>query len=133
MSKFKVGDKVWFNGDVRIIRRVDEWEDGEYGYYFNVDDELLDYAKECDLELYKTPQERLLELGWTLVFEDDDAIYYGKYSTLTIRIDKKDKDFFVSDKMVFNLELAEILVDYLRELENDNKRKKTKEQKEELE
>lgn len=117
MSKFKVGDRVWFNGDVRIIKRVDEWENGEYGYYFNVDDELLDYVKECDLELYKTPQERLLELGWTLVFEDDDTIYYGKYFTLTIRIDKKGKGFFVSDKMFFNLELAEVLVDYLKEIE----------------
>ena len=119
MSKFKVGDKVWCNGDVKVIKRVDEWEDGEYGYYFNVDDELLDYYREEDLELYKTPHERLLELGWIIDKDDTNPanleFYYNDNKVLIIdKVLKEVKTLYAID-----LQLAEILIDYLKELENE--------------
>ena len=123
MSKFKVGDKVWCNGDVRIIKRVDEWENDEYGYYFNVDDELLNYERECDLELYKSPHERLLELGFVV---DDETNYFIKYmfNGLEIILYKKEKTYqtyvYQDNYNPIDLELAEILVDYLKELENES-------------
>lgn len=122
MSKFKVGDKVWCNGDVRIIKRVDEWANGEYGYYFNVDDDLLDFWEEEDLELYKTPHQRLLDLGF-------EKVAKHKY----IKRDKGDIGYIIiafafnsyhikcvgKNWVEVNFELAEVLLEYLEELEND--------------
>src|SRR5690554_5211237 len=117
MSKFKVGDKVWCNGDVKIIKRVDEWEDGEYGYYFNVDDDLLDFWREEDLELYKTPHERLLKLGWKMIDTDGTYKTYDKFDdkysrrTMSIKINK-DKDgwyFTTSYATYMDKELTNIL------------------------
>lgn len=125
MSKFKVGDKVWCNGDVKIIKRVDEWLNGEYGYYFNVDDELLDYVRECDLELYKTPQERLLELGFEKItkhkFVKVNKGGSGYDTPYKITIEFAFNSYQVKCEcenwVGVNLELAEILVDYLKEIE----------------
>ena len=126
MNKFKVGDKVWCNGDVRIIKRVDEWANGEYGYYFNVDDDLLDFWEEEDLELYKTPHQRLLDLGWKVV--DTDGIYKTydnfdtKYTRMTMSIKiNKDQDgwYFTTHNVFMDKELTTILLDYLEELENN--------------
>lgn len=118
MSKFKVGDKVWCNGDIKTIARIDKWRDGEYGYYFNIDDELLNYYEEEDLELYKTPHERLLELGWRFEYKDEHTtVYYGKNSFTTIKI--YHKHFTIGVNFYFGLELAEVLVDYLKELRDE--------------
>lgn len=125
MSKFKVGDKVWCNGDVKIIKRVDEWEDGEYGYYFNVDDELLNFWEEDDLELYKTPHERLLELGWEfweyLKYKNYEKFDENSRRTMSIRIfnDEYGIYYFLNNFTYVDLQLAEVLVDYLKELENE--------------
>ena len=121
MSKFKVGDKVWCNGDVKIIKRVDEWEDGEYGYYFNVDDDLLDFWREEDLELYKTPHERLLELGWVSLNKANGVSTYllnvdGRPDPEIIELYTEEKRYYTTLRII-DLELAEILVDYLEELE----------------
>ena len=121
MSKFKVGDKVWCNGDVRIIKRVDEWENDEYGYYFNVDDELLNYERECDLELYKTAHQELLDLGWELSKVDDRYIEYINEEGDYLIIDKIEKTYYNLSSYYrpfdINLQLAKILVRYLEELE----------------
>ena len=132
MSKFKVGDKVWCNGDIKTIARIDKWRDGEYGYYFNIDDELLNYYEEEDLELYKTPHERLVELGFIgqEPFLGDYRLYKkGTFINIVIiSFNIKDKDYVIwkqDDEVSIeefypvNLELAEILVDYLKELENE--------------
>lgn len=124
MSKFKVGDKVWCDGDIRIIKRVDEWDKGEYGYYFNIDDELLNYYEEEDLELYKTPHERLVELGWVLFSTVGKVYTYilvgsGNVYPEKIEIAFKGERYYTTLRII-DLELAEILVDYLKELENDS-------------
>lgn len=111
MSKFKVGDKVWCNGEVKTITRVDDWLYGEYGYYFH---------EEEDLELYKTPHQRLLDLGFII---SDETVYHISYMLkgLDITIFKKEKTYqaysYGDNYNPINLELAEILVDYLKELE----------------
>ncbi len=144
MSKFKVGDRVVVcGGDVKTIARIDKWSDGEYGYYFNVDDELLNYQRECDLELYKTPHERLLELGYVVSKNISDkkgniiSIEYKKNETYDehkitynlIKIDLESKMFNAwciyrgnpnsfwnsNDAMWIDKELAGILYQYLEE------------------
>lgn len=120
MSKFKVGDKVWCNGEIKVIARIDEWADNEFGYYFDKNDELLDFYEEHDLELYKSPHERLLELGWEFVNESKLYItyqcvnYYNKFISF---IKEKKVYYIIGDKHI-DLQLAEVLVDYLKELEN---------------
>lgn len=70
-------------------------------------------------ELYKTPHERMLELGFTI---DDETNYFIKYifNGLEIIIYKKEKTYqtysYQDNYNPINLELAEILVDYLKEL-----------------
>ena len=121
-SKFKVGDKVWHNGEVKTIKRVDDWIDGSYGYYFHENDELLAFVEERDLELYKTPHQRLLDLGF-------EKVAKHKY----IKRDKGDIGYIIiafafnsyhvkcvgKNWAEFNLELAEVLLEYLEELENE--------------
>lgn len=120
MSKFKVGDKVVVcGGDIRTIARIDKWLDNEYGYYFNIDDELLNYYKEEDLELYKTPHERLVELGFII---DDETNYFIKYTFngLDIVLYKKEKTYqtyvYQDNYNPINYELSKILTEYLEEL-----------------
>ncbi len=127
MSKFKVGDKVWCNGDVRIIKRVDEWEDGEYDYYFNADDDLLDFWREEDLELYFTPHERLLKLGWKMWDTNGTYKTYDKFDdkysrrTMSIKINKDKDGWYFTTHMVFmDKELTTILLEYLEEVELEN-------------
>lgn len=120
MSKFKVGDKVWCNGDVRIIKRVDKWENGEYGYYFNIHDGMLEYNTADDLELYKTPHKRLLELGWGLVEHNENVITYllnadGSLHPEIIELSSEGKRYYTTLRII-DLQLAEVLVDYLKEL-----------------
>ena len=123
MSKFKVGDKVWFNGDVGIIKRVDKWENDEYGYYFNINDEALNYYTEDELELYKTPHERLLELGWVLFSTIGEVYTYILVGSGNIQPEKIEIAFtgerYFTTLRVIDLELAEILVDYLKELRDE--------------
>lgn len=118
MSKFKVGDKVWCNGDVKIIKRIDKWGNGEYGYYFNIHDGMLEYNTADDLELYKTPHEKLLELGWKLTHEDENMIIYNKRFSKSLSFHKKHANCFTDERNI-DLQLAEVLVYYLKELEND--------------
>lgn len=144
MSKFKVGDKVVVDGEIKTIARIDKWNNGEYGYYFNVDDDLLDFWREEDLELYKTPHERLLELGYAVSKNISDnkgnpiGIEYKKNIAMEahkkiynlIKIDLTSKIFAAWRSYIYNFqgswdrtdalwidkELAEILLQYLEEL-----------------
>lgn len=88
-------------------------------------DEVLDYienyeqkVQDRDLKPYKTPHERLLELGWRLTHEGEDFIFYGKSFSTMLQFSKKDVNYSIDEKNI-DLELAEILVDYLKELENE--------------
>lgn len=120
MSKFKVGDKVWCNGSIETIKKIEEFLNGSYGYYFHEDCDALDYWEEDELELYKTPHERLIELGFVV---DDETNYFISYvfNGLEITIYKKEKVYqtyvYGDHYNPIDLELAEILVDYLEELE----------------
>lgn len=133
MSKFKVGDKVWCNGEIKVIARIDEWADNEFGYYFDKNDDILDFYEEHDLELYKSPHERLLDMGFIgqEPFSRDYRLYKkGTFVNIVIiSFNIKDKDYViwkqddeVSIEEIYpvNLELANVLIDYLKELENEN-------------
>lgn len=128
MSKFKVGDKVVVcGGDVRTIARIDKWNDGRYGYYFNIDDELLNFYDEEDLELYKTPEERLFDLGFEKVakhkFVKVNKGGSGYNTPYKITIEFAFNSYQVKCEcqnwVGVDLELAEVLVDYLMEMENE--------------
>lgn len=128
MSKFKVGDKVWCNGDIKTIARIDKWDKGEYGYYFNIDDESLNYYEEEDLELYKTPQEQLFDLGFEKVakhkFVKVNKGGSGYNTPYKITIEFAFNSYQVKCEcqnwVGVDIQLAEVLVDYLKELENEN-------------
>ena len=126
-SKFKVGDKVWHNGEVKTIKRVYYWPDGSYSYYFHENDERLPSDYERDLELYEAPHEKLLDLGF-------EKVAKHKY----IKHHKGESDYDTPYKIIIefafnsyhikcvgknwievNTELAEILVGYLEELKNE--------------
>jgi hypothetical protein len=139
MSKFKVGDKVyrlldrkeanilWEVSSVQVMKSGDK----EYHNYVlkgegDFGDRVIGGVKykgaflnfEEELELYKTPHQRLLELGWALIHEDENIITYGKNPFTTIEIYKNlHKHFTIKADFYFDLQLAEVLVDYLKELE----------------
>ena len=124
MSKFKVGDKVWCDGKVKTIARVDEWLNGEYGYYFHIDADGLDFYNEEDLELYKTPQERLFELGFEKVAKHKyikqhkgGLIYEIPYKiTIEFAFNMYQVKCECEKWIGVDLKLAEILLDYLEEI-----------------
>lgn len=155
MSKFKVGDKVyrledrkeanilWEVSSVKVMKGGDK----EYHNYVlkaegigskflgsnnNNGSRIAFVNFDDDLELYKTPHERLVELGFIgqEPFSGDYRLYKkGTFINIVIiSFNIKDKDYViwkqddeVSIKEFYpvNLELAEVLVDYLKELENE--------------
>lgn len=127
ISKFKVGDKVWHNGEVKTIKRVYYWPDGSYGYFFHKNDKLSSFVEERDLELYETPHQKILDLGF-------EKVAKHKY----IKHHKGESDYDAPYKIIIefaynsyhikcvgknwvevNSELAEVLVDYLEEKKNE--------------
>ena len=139
MNKFKVGDKVyrlvdrkeanvlWEISEVQVMKIGDK---EHYNYILKAEGDFSAGAKhkhaflnfEEYLELYKTPHERLLELGFII---SDETVYHISYmlKELDITIFKKEKTYqaysYGDNYNPINLQLAEILVDYLKELEND--------------
>lgn len=122
MSRFKVGDKVWLNGDIETVESVVVLYDGScYGYFLK---DYNDYVFEGnELELYKTPHERLLELGWVLFSTIGEVYTYILVGSGNIQPEKIEIAFtgerYFTTLRVIDLELAEILVDYLKELRDE--------------
>ncbi len=140
MNKFKVGDKVyrledrkeanvlWEVSSIKVMKKGDKEyynyvlkAEGIGGKFLASNDNngstIAFVNFEEDLELYKTPHERLLELGW--VIDKDDT------NPATLEFYYKDNKVLIIDKALkviktlygIDLQLAEILVDYLKELE----------------
>ena len=122
MSRFKVGDKVWLNGDIETVESVVVLYDGScYGYFLK---DYNDYVfEDNELELYKTPHERLLELGWVLFSTIGEVYTYILVGSGNIQPEKIEIAFtgerYFTTLRVIDLELAEILVDYLKELRDE--------------
>ena len=124
MSKFKVGDKVIYNGVHVEIDEIDEivYVGGKsFGYDLIINN--IWPVKEKYLQPYKTPHERLLELGWVALNETGRTLTYllnvdGSLHTQRIELSHEGKRFYTTLRVV-DLELAEIIVDYLKELRDE--------------
>ena len=133
----KVGDKVLYDGEVHTVIQVpDERPSNEVGW-LHEDYVVLDLHYEhaihyTEIELYFTPHERLLKLGWEMW--DTDGVYktYGKFDdkrtrrTMSIKInkDKGGWHFKATYSTHIDKELTAVLLEYLEDLEN-NKNKLT--------
>ena len=134
MNKYKVGDKVLYDGEVHTVIQVPDdeltWKDVGY-----LDKEyvVLDLHHDFDvihyteIEPYFTPHERLLKLGWKMIDTDGTYKTYDKFDdkytrrTMSIRINKdKDGWFFTTYNVFMDKEITTILLGYLEELEKEN-------------
>lgn len=121
MSKFKVGDKVKEigNNEIKEIGLVSSFDDGTIGYVLKFDDSEMYYEEE--LELYKTPHQELLDLGWELKRKFPNEIQYIKEKTF-LDFCLKERTYKFEDNYKYikvDLKLAKILTRYLEELENE--------------
>ena len=127
MSKFKVGDKVLIPLGVGVVYGEEEFNlDLDEWYIKVVIGERFGFNRVItfetnDLELYKTPHQELLDLGWELSKVDDRYIEYINEEGDYLIINKIEKTYYKLSSYYrpfdFNLELAKILVRYLEELE----------------
>lgn len=120
--KYEIGQKVEtpfgiaeivFLHDIPIKwARVKIPNNHEWLYSFNVD----------DLKPYKTPHERLIEMGYELNDTQDYLLYYDG-NRLTISIHKKTKVWVaylgVDGLVEVGLKLTKIMADYLEWLEEE--------------
>lgn len=127
MSKFKVGDKVITPFGIGTF--IEELEDLGWGLsvvqFGNSKGSHYDFELQIrnkDLKLYKTPEERLFKLGFIITDETNYSITY-LFNGLEIIIFKTEKTYQTyvhgDNYNPINLKLAEILFDYLKELENE--------------
>lgn len=145
MSKFKVGDKVYRLEDIKEADTL--WEVTAVQVMKGGDKEHYNYVLKAkgvsgkflggnnnnvgrvamlnfeeDLKLYKTPHDRLLELGWEfreyLKYKNYEKFDEKSRRTMSIRIfnDEYGIYYFLNNFTYVDLELAEILVDYLKEM-----------------
>ena len=119
MSKFKVGDKVWYEGKVFEIDAVDEILEGQFLYYF---DNGYDYEGHEGIYLkpYKTPHQELLDLGWVVLNKANGVLTYllnadGSLHPEIIELSLEGKRYYTTLRII-DLQLAKILVRYLEEL-----------------
>lgn len=149
MSKFKVGDKVYRledrkeanvlwevssirvmkNGDNNYVLKTEGIGSKFLGSNNNNGSKIALVNFDDDLELYKTPHQRLLDMGFV-----GQEPFWGEYrlykkgtfiNIVIISFNIKDKDYVIwkqddeasiEEFYPVNLELAEVLVDYLKEL-----------------
>ena len=121
MSKFKVGDKVIYNG---VHDEIDEivYVGGKFFGYDLIINNIWP-VKEKYLQPYKTPHERLVKLGWVALNASNGVLTYllnadGSLHPERIELSLEGKRYYTSLRVI-DLELAEILVDYLKELSNE--------------
>ena len=116
MSKFKVGEEIIHKGDKRIIKTIEK-RNNMFVYTF-IGNSLY-WAYESDI--FKTPHQELLDLGWELSKVDNRYIEYINEEGDYLIIDKIEKTYYNLSSYYrpfdINLELAKILVRYLEELE----------------
>lgn len=114
---FQIGDRVQYKGIKYEVCVVLENED-VYGL-INYELDISFSTSASKIEKYVTPHQRLLKLGYKKVFDDSSLARYSKYFDI-IEIDKVNKTFEVSDgrseATAINIELAEILIRYLKDL-----------------
>ena len=118
MNKYKVGDKVIYNG---VHDEIDEivYVGGKFFGYDLIINNIWP-VKEKYLQPYKTPHQELLDLGFNF-WNNSNGLQYDR-KEIGILIDKETKTYkvyWVVDDMAFSvdLQLAKILVRYLEELE----------------
>src|SRR5690554_3365438 len=135
MNKYKVGDKVLYEGEVRTVMQVPDGrpfnEVGDLENWLDKDYVVLDLHYNnaihyTDFEPYYTPHEKLLKLGWEMVDTDGTYKTYEKFDdkytrrTMSIKINKdKDGWYFTTHNVYMDKELTTILLECLKELEND--------------
>lgn len=121
MSKFRIGDKVLYKKETFVIKDIDLDENGNLLFY-KMSDSLHDFiAIEEDLELYKTAHQRLLDDGWIEVYRDEKTVRYKRvysFGISTLDISLYFKTFKIQDDYA-TLEIAELIVDYLKELQDE--------------
>lgn len=135
MNKYKVGDKVLYNGEVNTVIEVPvdglTWKD--IGYldkdYVVLDLHYDDAIHYTEIEPYFTPHERLLKLGWKMIdtygvyrtYSRFDDKYQRRTMSIKINTDKDGWFFTVNNATYMDKELTTILLEYLEELEKDFK------------
>ena len=121
MNKFKVGDKVKEIGsnEIKEIDLVSSFDDGTIVYVLKFDDSEMYY--EDELELYKTPHQELLDLGWVALNKANGVLTYllnvdGSLHPEIIELSLEGKRYYTTLRII-DLQLAKLLVRYLEELE----------------
>ena len=124
MNKFKAGDKVETPFGVGIFN---SYIDGGFMSgslrvdYEKVQTGAVYFWNEDDIKPYKTPHEKLIELGFTFEIEEHFIQYKHEKKDMRIIVNTIIKDYGVFHLTDYNyrfvnLELSEILTQYLKEL-----------------
>ena len=128
MSKYKVGDKVLYDGEVHTVIEIPDdkltWKDVGYldKEYVVLDlhyDNAIHYT---EIKPYFTPHERLLKLGWEMINTDGTYRTYEKFddNTMSIKINKyKDGWYYTTHNVFMDKELTTVLLEYLEDLEKE--------------
>ena len=128
MNKYKVGDKVLYDGEVHTVIQVpnDKLTMKDVGYldkeYVVLDlhyDNAIHYT---EIKPYFTPHERLLKLGWEMINTDGTYRTYEKFddNTMSIKINKyKDSWYYTTHNVFMDKELTTVLLEYLEDLEKE--------------
>ena len=131
MNKYKVGDRVLYDGEVHTVIQVpiDELTWKDVGYldkeYVVLDLHYANAIHYTEIEPYKTPHEKLLDLGFIFENEAHFIQYKNAKKDMRIIVNTITNDYGVFhfngyNYRFVNLELSKILTEYLAELENDN-------------
>lgn len=109
--KYEIGQKVTTPFGVGKIFSVDDIRD-EYGVLYHF--EVKDFFRHDDLKPYKTPREKLIEMGYQLD-ERDTASVYRHDILCNVRV-WNDNKISCDD---IDLELAKTIKEYLEWLEEE--------------
>lgn len=125
--KYEVGQKVETPLGVGVVKGIRHYQEPIYQIKFmDSNFKVLDF-EENELKPYKTPHERLLEMGYELNDTQDYLLYYDG-NRLTISIHKKTKVWVaylgVDGLVEVGLKLTKIMADYLEWLEEEKWMKK---------
>lgn len=120
---YEVGQKVETPLGVGVVVGYNDTYDM---YLVDLNDEFTNQQfKEYHLKPYKTPHEKLIELGWKHFDEDkmgviyeNESAYLNIYKTHKYYIfETKESGKYIENKVEIDLELSRILTDYLEWLE----------------
>lgn len=114
---YKIGDKILtpsgYEGMITLI------EDEKFYVTFHYPKEVSNIILlENEMTKVKTAHDRLLDDGWRVVYRDEKTIRYQQVNSFGIRtliISLYYKTFKIQDDYA-TLEIAELIVDYLKEL-----------------